>query len=187
MTKNKVFSKFNFKKFDEITSVDDVVRVFNEIYTIRWQLIEIYEIKYQMENNTLSPIHRKKILHIFLNECKFDISPYSTAILYYLIENNILQELGYFVNVMKYYFAEEANLMLVEVISRFDIEKDVLEIYKSSLEYLYNKQVAYIYKQVPETLGGFKLRWYSGEIDMTVRRKVNRIREIIVEGKGSLW
>jgi len=187
LTKNKHFSKFNFKKFDEITTVDEVVRVFKEIYLIRWRLSERHEIKYHIENNTISTEHRKKMLQIFLDGCEFDLSPYTLAILYFLMENRVLHKLGYFVNVLKYYFADEANLMLVEVISRFEIDKEVLEIYKSSLEYLYNKKVAYIYKKVPDILGGLKLRWFSGEIDMTIRRKVNGIQKILVEGKGSLW
>lgn len=187
MTKNKIFSKFNFQKFEEITSLEEVVRVFNELYIVRWRLGVMYELKYHIENNTTSADQRKKMLQICFDNCHFNLSPYSIAILYFLIEKNIFQELGYFINVLKYYFAEEADLMLVEVISKFDIDEEVLEIYKSSLEYLYKKKVAYIYKKVPETLGGFKLRWYSGEIDMTVRRKLNRVREIIVEGKEALW
>lgn len=179
----KAFRDFNFAALAKRMEVSEAVRVFNELYKIRWQISDQYDIKFYLENNTVSRTKRKQILLKFIASFTEDVSPYTIALLFYLIQSKKFHRLGYFINVLKIYYAEDINLLLVEVVSRYHIGETSLKVYKSSLEYIYQKRVEYIFKEDPAMIGGFRLRWYNGEIDLSVRRKLDSIKEAILQGK----
>ena len=112
-----------------------------------------------------------------------EISVFGLVILFFLLESGLFNRLAYFMNVLRIYLAEEKNLMLVDVISRYALGETNLRVYQASMEYIYHKDVAFMYRCDPQVLGGFKLSWHSGEIDLTVRRKVNKIKELISQGR----
>ncbi|MDD5457382.1 MAG: F0F1 ATP synthase subunit delta [Candidatus Margulisbacteria bacterium] len=182
--KHKVFRDFDFDNFNKLLSVEDVIKIFNELYQIRWSLLNTsYEIKFYLENNTVNIVKRKQILLKYLNTLPFIPSQFTIAVLFFLMETKLFHRLGYFINILKYYFADEKNLILVEIISRFPLNEKDLEIYNLSLRYLYKKKVGFIFKEDPTLIGGLKLRWYSGELDLSVKKKLNKIKELIVQGK----
>jgi F0F1-type ATP synthase delta subunit len=112
-----------------------------------------------------------------------DPSEYTMAFLIYLIRKNLFHKLSYIMHIFKYYFAEETNLLLVEVISRYPVDEKILTFYKQKIETINKKKVEFIYKSVPNMLGGFKLRWHEGEIDATLRRRVDKIKDMITKRK----
>ena len=182
--KHKVFKDLDFDKFaDKVTDVNEVVQIFNELYRIRWKLAQYDDIKFFLENYNVSEESRKQILLKFIASFEADISAYTIALLFSLQSSKLFHRLGYLINVMKFYYAEERGLVLVEIVSRFPLAGHDLNVYKTSLEYLFQKKVAYIYKIDPDLLGGFKLRWPSGEIDVSLKRKLNRVKRLIMQGK----
>jgi F0F1-type ATP synthase delta subunit len=112
-----------------------------------------------------------------------DPSEYTMAFLIYLIRKDLFHKLSYIMHIFKYYFAEETNLLLVEVISRYPVDEKILTFYKQKIETINKKKVEFIYKSVPNMLGGFKLRWHEGEIDATLRRRVDKIKDMITKRK----
>ena len=179
----KRFGDFSFANFADRVKTEEVIRVVTELYKVRWRLLENYDVKYYLENNTVSVSKRKKVLIMFTERFDYKLSSYTLALLFYVLDKKQFHQLGYFINVMKYYFADERKLVLVEVISRYFIGINSLLIYKASLEFLFGKRVEFIFKIDEELLGGFKLRWPGGEIDMSVRKKVDNIKKIIDKGR----
>ncbi len=182
--RNKFFRNFDFDKYRAaINSKEEVVKVFNQLYQIRWEINKQDEIKFFLESNNNQVAKRKEILLKFIAAFLSDVSVYTVAILFFLIQEGSFQKLGYFINVLKIYFAQEANLMMVEVISRFDIEENNLKIYKASLEFIYQKEVEYIFRERESLIGGFILRWHTGEIDLSVKRKLKKMKLLIEQGR----
>lgn len=181
--KHKVFRQFCFESFADQVPVEDVARIFNELYQIRWRLAEMDEAKFFLENNNVSVSVRKKMLVKFLACFGEPVSDYTLVCLFYLLEDRLLPRLGYFINVLKTFYAQERNLMLVEVFSRFDLGEASLQIYQASLEYLYQKKVEYIFKKEDSLVGGFRLRWYNGELDLTIRHQIDRVKQTILQGR----
>jgi len=182
--RNKFFYNFDFESFHHMVSnVDETVKVFNELYRIRWRLNEYDEIKFFLENNNIRIDKRKQILLQFIASFEEDVSSYTIAIAFFLMQEKVFHKLGYFINILKMYYAEKADLIMVEVISRYPISDESLEPYKQKLEAMYQKKVEYIRKRRESLLGGFKLRWHVGEIDLTVKRKLSDMKKQIEQGR----
>ena len=182
--RNKYFYNFDFDNFHKmVRSVDETIKVFNELYRIRWRLNEYDEIKFFLENNNISIDKRKQIILQFIANFEDDVSSYTIAIVFFLMQEKVFHKLGYFINILKIYYAEKADLIMVEVISRFPISDESLEPYRQKLEGQYHKKVEYIRKIRTSLLGGFKLRWHVGEIDLTVKRKLSDMKKQIEQGR----
>jgi F0F1-type ATP synthase delta subunit len=181
--KHKVFRNFCFDVFADQVPIEEVAQLFNELYQIRWQLAEIDEVKFFLENNNISINVRKTMLVKYLDSLGAPVSNFTLACLFYLLEDRLIPRLGYFINVLKIFYAEERDFMLVEVISRFDLGDMNLKVYKDSLEYLYKKRVEYIYKKDDSLVGGFRLRWYNGELDLSVRSQIECVKQTILQGR----
>jgi F0F1-type ATP synthase delta subunit len=181
--KHKVFRNFWFESFADRVPVKDVSRVFNELYQTRWRLAELDEVKFFLENNNVGLNVRKKLLVSFLEAVGEPVSDFTLVCLFYLMDDNLISRIGYFINVLKIFYAQERDLMLVEVISRFDLGGTNLQVYQASLEYLYQKKVEYIFKKDDSLVGGFRLRWYNGELDLTIRHQIDQVEKTILQGR----
>ena len=121
--RHKLFKDLDFDRFaDRVTDVAEVVRIFNELYRIRWKLAEYDDIKYFLENYNVSLASRKQILLQFVTTFESNVSPYTLALLFSLQSSKLFHRLGYLINVMKYFYAEERGLVLVEIVSRFPLD-----------------------------------------------------------------
>ncbi len=160
-----------------------IVNIVRELYEIHWVISGNSQIKYYLENILIEPATRQKILLMIIGKLIEDPSEYTMAFLIYLIRKNLFHKLSYIMHIFKYYFAEETNLLLVEVISRYPVDEKILTFYKQKIETINKKKVEFIYKSVPNMLGGFKLRWHEGEIDATLRRRVDKIKDMITKRK----
>lgn len=176
---HKLFSDFPFKAFSEKLSKDDAIKVATAIKMFRKFLDQSDEIRFFLENNNMPLEARKRIVLECVNGVESGMPDLGLVILFYLLETGLFSRLAYFMNVLRVYLAQERNLMLVDVISRYDLGEGNLRVYESSMEYMYHKDVGFMFRNDPKVLGGFILSWHSGEIDLTVRRKVNKIKELI--------
>ena len=181
--KHKVFRNFCFESFADRVPLEEVPRIFNDLYQMRWRIAELDDVKFFLENNNVSLNTRKKLLVKFLSCLDQPVSDYSLVCLFYLLDDHLFPRLGYFINVLKIFYAQERNLMLVEVVSRFGLGAVNLQVYQASLEYLYQKKVEYIIKQDDSLVGGFRMRWYNGELDLTIRHQIDRVKQTILQGR----
>lgn len=162
---------------------ETIVNIVRELYDIHWVISGNSQIKYYLENILIAEETRQSILLMIIGKLIDDPSEYTLAFLIYLLRKNLFHKLSYIMHIFKYYFAEETKLLLVEVISRYPIDEHILSFYKQQIETNNNKDVEFIYKYVPNMLGGFKLRWHEGEIDATLRRRVDKIKDMITKRK----
>lgn len=181
--KHKLFRGFSFDAFASRVSSDDVGRVFNELYQIRWKLATDDDVKFFLENINYSLVVRKNFLLIYLGRIMPPVSDNTLVCLFYLLEDQLFPRLGYFINVLKVFYAEEQNIMLVEVNSRFDLGDENLMVYRASLHFLYKKKIEYIFRKNDSLVGGFRLRWYNGELDLSVRRQIDQVKQTILQGR----
>ncbi|GEM_PF-2780608 len=158
----------------------ETVRIVKELYEVHWFISDNRQIKYYLESIIVSHTVRENILTQLIIKLLKDPSEYTIAFLVYLLRQNLLHKLSYIMHTFKDYFAERNNLLLVEVISRYPIDEKILAFYKRKIEDAnQDKKVEFIYKTVPNMLGGFKLRWHAGEVDATIRKRVDKIKDII--------
>lgn len=163
---------------------ESIVEIVRELYNVHWIISSNRQIKYFLENIVIPLDSREKILLFSVKKLLNSPSEYTIAFLLYLLRKNLFHKLSYIIHIFKYYFAEETNLLLVEVISRHPVNEEVLSFYKQKIEFTNKKKVEFIFKYVPNMLGGFKLRWHAGEIDATLRRRVDTIKDMITQRKG---
>lgn len=180
MKSRKQFNDFNFDVFSSNLSLDEMVVVTSELYNLRWKLDQENDARYYLENNVLSYENRKQLLFCTVPK---NVSKHTLVVLFYLLKNKIFHKLGYFINVLKYYCANNLDLFIVEIIYRFKPNTEMLEPYRNRIEKLYGKKVSFVYKKVPEILGGFKLRWVSGEVDYSISKQIKFLEEMIFTGK----
>ncbi len=179
MANHKPFRDFHFDKFLELVDNDHIIEVFNEINLLRWQYFSNYSIQFMLENNARSIDYRKKLIVYMFGD---NVSPYTLAILFYLLEDKLFYKLDYFLNKLKAYYTEHSNLIIIDLTYRHSPSNDVLVHMKNLLEKKYHKKVAFIPRQDNDVLGGMKFSWMGGEIDLTVRRKVTLLKTLLVKG-----
>ena len=181
--RHKLFCQFSFDSFADRVPPKDVGGVFNELYQIRWRLATEDEVKFFLENNNVSLQLRKNFLVRFIDRFMTSVSDYTLVCLFYLLDDHLFSRLGYFINVLKVFYAEERNIMMVEVNSRFDLGYENLMVYQASLQFLYQKKVEYIFKKDDFLVGGFRLRWYNGELDLSIRHQIDYVKQTILQGR----
>jgi ATP synthase F1 delta subunit len=172
--------------FQTIVNSNDreaLVKIAYELYEVHWLISGNRQIKHFLENIVVSRESRESILIFIVGKILDDPSEYTIAFLVYLMRKNYFQKLSYIMHVFKYYLSEEKNLLLVEVVSRYPIEATILNSYKHIIEKNTNHHVEFIYKFVPNMLGGFKLRWHAGEIDATLRKRLDKLKDLIMKRK----
>lgn len=183
---NKKEEAIYYSLFQSIVSNNEpkaTVKIVRELYKIHWFISDNRQIQYYLENILEDKKVREDILLLTVHKLLEDPCEYTLAFLIYLLRKNLLHKLSYIMHFFKYYFAKERNLLLVEVISRYPLDEQTLSFYKQKIETTNKMQVAFVHKTVPNMLGGFKLRWHEGEIDATLRRRVDKIKDIIIQRK----
>ncbi len=177
---SKYFALFN--AMVQNNNNESITSIIRDLYAVHWFISANSQIKHHLENIILPVAARKKIMLTVIEEVTSNSSEYTIAFLFYLLENNFFSKLSYIMHIFKYYFANETDLLLVEVISRYEVPEDILEFYKNKIEEQSKHNVQFIFKKVPNMLGGFKLRWHTGEIDATLRKQVDQLKDLIVHG-----
>jgi F0F1-type ATP synthase delta subunit len=166
---------FILKNNDKVATVN----IIRELYYIHWFISSNYQIKYFIESRVVSLDVRKNLLLIIAKKNLEECSDYTLAFLSYLLREKLFNNLSYILHLFKYFLTDETNILLVEAVSRHTISNKLLAFYKGKIEESTGRDVEFIFKYVPSMLGGFKLRWHSGEIDASIRKRVDAIKEII--------
>lgn len=172
-----------FKIIVENNDPDTIVKIVRDLYSVHWMISSNHNIKYYLDNVLIPLDDREQILLFSIEKLLNSPSEYTIAFLVYLLRKNLFHKLSYIIHIFKYYFAQETSLLLVEVVSKHPVDESVLNYYKEKIALSQQKRVEFIYKYIPNMLGGFKLRWHEGEIDATLRKRVDTIKYLITQRK----
>lgn len=178
------FYKPLFVKIQELApQKEELAKICQELYSLRWFLNDNYPIKFYMDNNIYSVAQKEKTLFFILDKLSPNCPALSIVFLLFLLKHKCFHELGYAINLFKYFLEQEYNITLVEVISRYDVNKPLLTKLSCHIKDTCCQDVGYIYKKVDTLLGGYKLRWANGEIDFSVKKYVDLLHNEITTRK----